>query len=69
MLTELEQLRARIAELETENRQLLLAEEGAKEAFGHVIQQKRDLEAECKRLRELLAGAYETLRQNSTKLN
>jgi hypothetical protein len=41
---------------------LKLAEEGAKEAFGHVVQQKQDAEAECKRLRELLDGAYKSLR-------
>lgn len=43
-------------------RLLELAEEGAKEAFGHVVQQKRDLESECKRLRALLDGAYESIR-------
>ena len=37
---------------------LRATEEGAKEAFGHVVQDKRDLEAECKRLRELLAGTH-----------
>ena len=37
---------------------LLLAEEGAKEAFGHVVQQKQDAEAECKRLRQLLDAAH-----------
>lgn len=41
----------------TEIEQLRLAEDGAKEAFGHVVQDKRDLEAECKRLRELLDEA------------
>jgi len=45
--------------------QLRLAEEGAKEAFGHVVQQKRDLEAECKRLRRLLDGAYDTIRRKA----
>ena len=43
--------------------QLRLAEEGAKEAFRHVVQQKRDLKAECKRLRGLLDSAYETIRK------
>ncbi len=37
-------------------------EEGAKEAFGAVVQDKRDLEAECKRLRELLAGTHAQIR-------
>jgi hypothetical protein len=41
---------------------LRATEEGAKEAFGHVVQNKRDLEAECKRLRELLAGTHAQLR-------
>ena len=48
-----------------ENVGLRLAEEGAKEAFGHVVQQKRDLEEECKRLRRLLDGAYDTIRQQA----
>ena len=56
----------RSAELNIEeNVGLRLAEEGAKEAFGHVVQQKRDLEAECKRLRRLLDGAYDTIRRKS----
>ena len=49
----------------TEIEKLRLAEEGAKEAFGHVVQEKRDLEAECKRLRGLLAGAYDTIHQQA----
>ncbi len=51
-----------IAEQVKEIEQMRLAEEGAKEAFGHVVQQKRDFEAECKRLRILLDGAYKTIR-------
>ena len=51
------------AALKEEVDQLRLAEEGAKEAFGHVVQQKRDLEAEVKRLRELLASAYKMVPQ------
>lgn len=43
--------------------QLRLAEEGAKEAFAHVVQQKRDLEAEVEKLRKLLAGAYKMVPQ------
>lgn len=54
-------LREKLAGIE----QLRLAEEGAKEAFGHVVQQKRDLEKECKRLRGLLDGAYETIRRQA----
>ena len=57
--------RRKIVELNQEIEQLRLDEEGAKEAFGHVVQQKRDLEAECKRLRGLLDGAYETIRRQA----
>ncbi len=39
------------------------AEEGAKEAFGVVVQEKRDALAECKRLRELLDSAYAQIRR------
>ena len=46
------------AEIESLN----LAEEGAQESFGHVVQQKHDAEAECKRLRVLLDAAYEQIR-------
>ena len=42
---------------------LRLTEEGAKEAFGVVVQDKRDLESECKNLRRLLDTAYADLRQ------
>lgn len=56
------ELRAKISELE-------LAEEGAKEAFGHVVQQKRDLEAECKRLRGRLDDAYASIRRMSHVTN
>lgn len=48
-----------------EIKQLRLSEEGAKEAFDHVVQQKRDLAAECERLRGLLVGAYDTIRRKS----
>lgn len=41
--------------------QLELAEEGAAEAFGVVVQQKRDLETEVNRLRKLLADAYDII--------
>ena len=54
---------ALLLEKAQEIEQLKLAEEGAKEAFGHVVQQKRDLEAECKRLRRLLDGAHDTIRR------
>lgn len=48
-------LRAKIRELE-------LAEDGAKEAFGRLVQQKRDLEAERNRLRGLLDASYASIR-------
>lgn len=53
---------AEIAELRERVRLLELAEEGAKEAFGHVVQQKRAAEAKCKKLEGQLAAAYEQIR-------
>ena len=44
---------------------LKLAEEGAKEAFGHVVEQKQAAEAECVKLRELLDAAYSDIRRMS----
>ncbi len=44
---------------------LLAAEEGAAEAFGVVVQDKRDLENEVGRLRALLEGAHATIRSMS----
>jgi len=41
---------------------LALAEEGAKEAFGHVVDQKRASESECVKLRRLLDAAYADIR-------
>lgn len=49
-------LRARIAELEA-------TEEGAKVAFGHVVEQKRAAEKECVRLQGLLEAAYADIRR------
>lgn len=54
-----------IFEAAEEIEQLRLAEEGAKEAFGHVVQKKINLAAECKRLRGLLDGAYDTIRRQA----
>jgi len=51
-----EPLRARIAELEA-------TEEGAKTAFGHVVEQKQASERECMRLQGLLAAAYADIRR------
>lgn len=48
-------------EAATEIEQLLLAEEGAKEAFAHVVQQKEQSEKECKRLSRLLESAYQDI--------
>ena len=43
------------------------AEEGAKEAFGHVVQQKNDLESKIVHLQGLLDGAHAIIRTNSAK--
>ena len=51
------------AEQREQIRLLELAEEGAKEAFGVVVQQKRELEAEVKKLQGLLAAAYKMVPQ------
>lgn len=61
-------LAAAEAELDTlraEVERLNLAEEGAAQAFGDVVQQKRDLEAEVKRLQSLLDGAYASIRKSA----
>jgi hypothetical protein len=42
---------------------LELTEEGAKEAFGHVVEQKQAAEKECLNLRRLLDAAYADIRQ------
>jgi hypothetical protein len=44
-------------------RLLELAEEGAKEAFGTVVQQKREIEKERDRLRGLLDGTHQMIRE------
>lgn len=59
----LESERAANALLTEQVQQLELAEEGAKEAFGVVVQEKRDLEKEVRRLTELLAGAHQIIRE------
>lgn len=46
---------------------LLAAEEGGAEAFGVVVQDKRDLEAEVKRLQTLLNGAHATIRDMAAR--
>jgi hypothetical protein len=51
------------ARLRAENEALKLAEEGAAEAFGVVVQEKRDALSECARLRELLGAAHEQIRR------
>lgn len=55
------------AELRKQIRLLELAEEGAKEAFGAVVQQKRDLEAKVEHLQKLLDGAYASIRRLSAR--
>jgi hypothetical protein len=52
----LTKLQARVQELEA-------AEEGAKEAFGVVVEEKRYFQGECKRLQELLNSAYAQIRR------
>lgn len=54
-------VRAQDAEIE----HLKLAEEGAKEAFRHVVEQKHAAEAECLRLRGLLDDAYAQIRRQA----
>lgn len=54
-------------QLREEVEQLKLAEEGAAEAFGVAVQDKRDLEAEVKRLQSLLDGAYASIRQYAAR--
>lgn len=50
----------------TERVQMLeFAEEGAKEAFGAVVQDKRDAQAECNRLRKLLDDAHAQIRRQA----
>ena len=51
--------------LRAEVERLNLAEEGAAQAFGDVVQQKRDLEGEVKRRQSLLDGAYASIRNYS----
>ena len=43
--------------------QLLLAEEGAKTAFEHVVDQKREIERANSKLRNLLDAAYADIRR------
>ena len=54
-----------IATLKAEIEQLKLAEEGASEAYGVLVQEKRDLETKVKRLEVLLNSAYESIRKNT----
>lgn len=50
----------------TERVQMLeLAEEGAKVAFGHVVDAKRATEAECRKLQGLLDDAYAQIRRQA----
>ena len=44
---------------------LRATEEGAKEAFSVLVQQKQDAEAECKKFRGLLDRAYAQIRQQA----
>lgn len=60
--------RSTMREAELEIEQQRLSEEGAKEAFAHVVQQKQDLEAKRKRLGGLLDDAYKIIRQKEREL-
>jgi hypothetical protein len=44
-------------------RMLESAEEGAREAFAHVVDRKNDAETECEKLRGLLSAAYADIRR------
>lgn len=55
------ELRRLAAEVES----LKLAEEGAKEAFGHVVQEKRDLEKALKHCEANLHSAHEIIRNQA----
>ena len=57
------ELGAMVLNLAERTQALELAEEGAKEAFGHVVDQKRAAEKECMRLQGLLAAAYADIRR------
>lgn len=59
--------KALMDEAATQIEQLRLAEEGAAEAFGVVVRDKRNLEAEVKRLQALLDGAHATIRSMSAR--
>ena len=56
------------AEMRNRVKELTLAEDGAKEAFGAVVHEKRDLEAKCKNLRRLLDAAYSDIRQAAARV-
>jgi hypothetical protein len=51
------------ASMDAELAQLRLAEEGAKEAFGHVVEAKQALERKCRHLQVLLDAAYADIRR------
>jgi len=63
----LESERRANAILTAEVQQLKLAEEGAAEAFGVVVQDKHDLQAEVKRLQTLLNSAHTMIRNMSAR--
>lgn len=62
------EVRSVVLKLVAEINSLNLAEEGAKEAFGVVVQDKRDLEAAVSRLQGLLESAYEMVKQHTQHL-
>jgi chromosome segregation ATPase len=58
-------LLAQVDRVTLERDMLVLAEEGAKEAYGVLVQDNRDLEKEVSRLRSLLDGAYASIRNRA----
>jgi hypothetical protein len=57
------ELQCRCFDAAEEISMLRATEEGAKESFGVLVQQKQDAEAECKRLRGLLDRAHADIRK------
>jgi len=56
---------AELQQAREEVESLKLAEEGAKEAFGHVVQEKRDLEKALQQCEANLRSAHEIIRSQA----
>lgn len=61
-------LQKQVAEQAAQIEALKLAEEGAKVAFGHVVQDKKDRAAECQRTLKLLHSAHDIIRRNAAEI-